>query len=226
MGNPASAGTVCSSRSADAPPRVILPLCPFPPIGWWRAALSDGAVLDAGEHYQKRSFRNRLVLMASNGVQTLTMPVERRGGVPRPQDEVALAPGSDSSKLWRAVITAYGSAPFFEEMAPELEALFLDGPETLGAWNRKSLVWASGWLGISVPKEDATASQDLLDHEANLMEWCDSGAGSAGWPHIWDDRRLDIPYHRLSCLDVLLHCGPEARGWINPLPPSGSPHRG
>lgn len=226
MESPASAGTACSSLFADAPPRVTLPLCPFPPIGWWRAALSDGAVLDAGEHYQKRSFRNRLVLMASNGVQTLTMPVERRGGVPRPQDEVALAPGSDSSKLWRAVITAYGSAPFFEEMAPELEALFLDGPETLGAWNRKSLVWASGWLGISVPKEDATASQDLLDHEANLMEWCDSGAGSAGWPHIWDDRRLDIPYHRLSCLDVLLHCGPEARGWINPLPPSGSPHRG
>lgn len=226
MESPASAGTACSSRFADAPSRVTLPLCPFPPIGWWRAALSDGAVLDAGEHYQKRSFRNRLVLMASNGVQTLTMPVERRGGVPRPQDEVALAPGSDSSKLWRAVITAYGSAPFFEEMAPELEALFLDGPETLGAWNRKSLVWASGWLGISVPKEDATASQDLLDHEANLMEWCDSGAGSAGWPHIWDDRRLDIPYHRLSCLDVLLHCGPEARGWITPLPPSGSPHRG
>ena len=225
MESPASAGTACLSRFVDSV-RVILPLCPFPPIGWWRAALSDGAVLDAGEHYQKRSFRNRLVLMASNGVQTLTMPVERRGGVPRPQDEVALAPGSDSSKLWRAVITAYGSAPFFEEMAPELEALFLDGPDTLGAWNRKSLVWASGWLGISVPKEDATASQDLLDHEANLMEWCDSGAGSAGWPHIWDDRRLDIPYHRLSCLDVLLHCGPEARGWVNPRPPSGSPRRG
>ena len=81
MESPASAGTACSSRFVDSV-RVILPLCPFPPIRWWRAALSDGAVLDAGEHYQKRSFRNRMVLMTANGVQTLTMPVERRGGLP------------------------------------------------------------------------------------------------------------------------------------------------
>ena len=225
MESPASAGTACLSRFVD-PVRVILPLCPFPPIGWWRAALSDGAVLDTGEHYQKRSFRNRLVLMTSNGVQILTVPVERRGGLPRPQDEFALAPGSDPSKLWRAVVTAYGSAPFFEEMAPELEALFLDGPDTLGSWNRKSLKWASEWLGIPVPKEAAIASQGLLDHEANLTEWCDSGVGSNGWPHIWEDRGLDIPHHRLSCLDVLFHCGPEARRWVNPLLPSGFPRRG
>jgi len=205
---------------------VILPLCPFPPIGWWRAALSDGALLDAGEHYQKRSFRNRMVLMTSNGVQTLTVPVERRGGVPRAQDDVALALVADRGKLWRAVTTAYGSAPFFEEMAPDLESLFLAGPDTLGSWNRKSLEWSSGWMGIPVPEEVTTASQGLVDHEANLMAWSDSEAGMARWPHIWDDRGLDIPHHRLSCLDVLLHCGPEARGWINPLPPSGSPRRG
>ena len=116
--------------------------------------------------------------------------------------------------------------PFFEEMAPELEALFLDGPDTLGAWNRNSLEWSSEWLGIPVPKEAAIAPQGLLDHEANLTEWCDSGVGSNGWPHIWEDRGLDIPHHRLSCLDVLFHCGPEARRWINPLPPSGFPRRG
>lgn len=225
MGSLVSAGTACSSRFVDSV-HVILPLCPFPPVGWWRAALSDGALLDAGEHYQKRSFRNRMVLMTSNGVQTLTVPVERRGGVPRAQDEVALALRADRGKLWRAVITAYGSAPFFEEMAPDLESLFLSGPDTLGSWNRKSLEWSSGWMGIPVPEEVTTASQGLVDHEANFMAWSDSEAGITRWPHIWDDRGWDIPHHRLSCLDVLLHCGPEARGRVNPLPPNGSPRRG
>ena len=219
--NPASVGTACSNPFAD-PLEVLLPLCPFPPLGWWCAALEPGARLDASEHYQKRSFRNRIGLMTANGPQTLTVPVERRGGEPRPQDSIRRSDGMAGVKLWRAVGTAYGSAPFFEELAPEIESMFLDGAQSLGGWNRAAMAWASSWLGVAVPPDSAGVEIALPDHRGSMDRWASEWVeGHAGWPHIWSDRVVDIPYGTLSCLDVILHCGPAARDWVTPLPSSG-----
>ena len=205
------------------PPR--LPLRPFPPLVWWGAALEGSATLDVHEHYQKRSFRNRYWIMTSNGPESCSVPVERRGGIPRPQDQIFRAAGDADRKAWQAVRSAYGRSPFFEEMAPELEALFLEGGATLGEWNRATLEWASGWLDIPVPR-DAHPPWEPFDaavvQEGDGME----DARVPRWAHIWEGRHHDIPYQRLGILDALLHLGPAARGLINPIPPSGFRHPG
>ena len=194
-----------------------MPLCPFPPLYWWSEAAASSARLHVSEHYQKRSFRNRFSLMTANGPQSLTLPVERRAGRPRPQEETMRSPG-DELKLWRAVRTAYGAAPFFEELAPELEVLFLDGPRSLGAWNQAALAWASGWLGVSVPRHQTEPVEVVPNHMENMERWSMAWADShIGWVHIWSDRGLEIPFAKLSCLDAVLHCGPEAKRWISPL---------
>ena len=168
------------------------------------------------EHYQKRSFRNRVGLMTANGWQSLTVPVERRAGRPRPQEDTLRSQGGEV-KLWRAIRTAYGAAPFFDELAPELEALFLDGPQSLGAWNRASLEWASVWLGVSVPSHPIQSMWSVPDHEKDMERWVlDWAEHFNGWAHVWSDRGLEIPFAKLSCLDVILHCGPEARDWVSP----------
>ena len=205
------------------PPR--LPLRPFPPLVWWGAALEGSATLDVHEHYQKRSFRNRYWIMTSNGPESCSVPVERRGGIPRPQDQIFRAAGDADRKAWQAVRSAYGRSPFFEEMAPELEALFLEGGATLGEWNRATVEWASGWLDIPVPR-DAHPPWEPFDaavvQEGDGME----DARVPRWAHIWEGRHHDIPYQRLGILDALLHLGPAARGLINPIPPSGFRHPG
>ena len=155
--------------------------------------------------------------MTANGLQSLTLPVERRAGRPRPQVETMRSPG-DEVKLWRAIKTAYGAAPFFDELAPELEALFLDGPQSLGSWNQTALAWASDWLGVSVPPPITAPITSVPNHAENMERWIlawDQNHG--GWAHIWSDRGLEIPYARLSCLDAVLHCGPEAKRWVSPL---------
>ena len=205
------------------PPR--LPLCPFPPLVWWGAALEGSAVLDVHEHYQKRSFRNRYWIMTSNGPESCSVPVERRGGIPRPQDQTLRVTGDAERKAWQAVRSAYGRTPFFEEMAPELESLFLEGGATLGEWNRATMQWASGWLDIPVPRDadppwepfDAAAVQEVDGMEETQAR---------RWSHVWEGRHHDIPYQRLGILDALLHLGPAARGLINPIPPSGFRHPG
>lgn len=203
-----------------------LPLCPFPPIPWWAAAQSEGVRLDAGEHYQKRSFRNRFEVMTANGPQWCTIPVERRGGRPRPQDQTRRVGGEEDRKLWQAIRTAYGRTPFFEEMSEGLASLFLEGARDLGGWNRDTIRWAASWLELEVPT-DADDGHGPVDHAANMVRFsADSGRSQVGWPHVWADRSGGIPFLRLGILDALLHLGPEARRLITPIPWSGSQHPG
>ena len=178
--------------------------------------------MDVGEHYPKRTFRNRMVLATANGAAQLTIPVERRGGVPRSQAETRLV-RADAEKRWRAVRTAYGAAPFFEEMAPELGALFLEGPATLGEWNVATLAWAAEWLGVGLPAphEGAGFNRSAFSHEAQDRHW-QSWADQAlrPWPHVWADR-VDLKWSSLSVLDLVLHCGPASAAWVSPIPQSG-----
>ena len=202
-----------------------LPLCPFPPLVWWGAAREGSFTLDVHEHYQKRSFRNRYWIMTSNGPECCSVPVERRGGTPRPQDQTLRVTGDADRKAWQAIRSAYGRSPFFEEMAPELESLFLEGSASLGEWNRATLRWASGWLDIPVPNDASPPWQPM---DATVGQEGD-GLGeslSPRWAHIWKGRHHDIPFEKLGILDALLHLGPEARKLIQPIPPSGFRHPG
>ena len=207
---------------------LLLPLCPFGTPAWWSVAQQPEARLDAGEHYPKRTFRNRIALHGPNGPEQLTVGVKRRGSVPKPQDETVRVTGDAGRKMWRAIRTTYGSAPYFEEMAEELEPLILNGPETLGAWNRATLDWAAQWLGASVPPDAPLDGVDRfgVQHERSLTDWSTAWMAIARpWPHIWQDR-MTPHFSGLSVLDLILHCGPESRQWIIPLTPSESPHRG
>ena len=128
----------------------------------------------------------------------MTIPVERRGGRPRAQDETNRMGGDHDRKAWQAIKTAYGRAPFFEEMEDELRGLFEDGPGTLGAWNRASIVWASSWLDIPVPT-DVSAAEYPDTESVDLPSLVASFAAgrSCNWSHVWQDRQRSIPFESL-----------------------------
>ena len=185
--------------------------------------MSGQVKLDGLEHYPKRTFRNRYTLMQSTGPLEMTVPVERRGGRPRPQDDTRRITGDDDRKAWQALKTAYGRAPFFEEMESELHSLYQDGPEMLGGWNRATIQWASSWLGITIPG-DVTA-QEYSNTEAALVSpmWPSALNQTCTWTHVWQDRNAEIPFERLGILDLLLHLGPESALMIKPILPSEFP---
>ncbi|MCH1581726.1 MAG: WbqC family protein [Flavobacteriales bacterium] len=207
--------------------QTLLPLCPFPPLPWWGAVLSGDVMLDGLEHYPKRTFRNRYHIMQSTGVVCQTVPVERRGGRPRPQDDTMRITGEPDRKAWQAVKTAYGRTPYFEEMSGELEDLFRNGPASLGGWNRATMAWAGSWLGIAVPL-DATPDQRRVSPPCSMMNLMASAVVHMRprWPHVWQDRQPHIPYENLGILDLLLHLGPEAAGLITPTSPNAPQHPG
>ncbi|GAB4053702.1 WbqC family protein [Spirosoma litoris] len=83
-----------------------------------------GVQIEAYEHYQKQSFRNRCYVLTSNKVDALTVPVQQ-GTHHQPIRELRVANDQNwQIHHWRCLKAAYGKAPFFEYYAPYLEPVY------------------------------------------------------------------------------------------------------
>ncbi len=103
----------------------ILPSTYLPSIEHFRAIVSGEYIIDLGEHYIKRSERNRAEIMTANGVMQLTVNIERANRPRTPMSQIKI----DYSKRWQhqhwvAILSAYKSSPFFDYYADALQPLF------------------------------------------------------------------------------------------------------
>ena len=80
--------------------------------------------LEAHEHYQKQSYRNRCYVLTANKVDALTVPVQQGTHHQSIRDLRIDSTQSWQMHHWRCLRTAYGKAPFFEYYAPDLELVY------------------------------------------------------------------------------------------------------
>ncbi len=79
--------------------------------------------LEAHEHYQKQSYRNRCYVRSAHQVDTLTVPVRKE--THQPIRDLRIDNDQPwQNHHWRCLRAAYGKAPFFEYYAPELEPVY------------------------------------------------------------------------------------------------------
>lgn len=196
----------------------VLPVAPFPPLHWWKLA-AEGAVVDGAELFVKQSERSRMRLASIRGATTMVWNVAQ-SGVPLRTGGMRLSDHAPARTRWRMLETDYGSAPFFEHIAPELEALFLDPPATLGELAAWSWRWVSDWTGWRVPDvvdgmvwdaERAAAGRDLRDRHALRGR----GWQFAEYPQVFSPSTGFVA--RCSVLDALMHLGPELGGRLDAL---------
>ena len=80
--------------------------------------------LEAQEHYQKQSYRNRCYVQTANKVDVLTVPVQQ-GTNHQPIRDLRVANDQSwQSHHWRCMQAAYGKAPFFEYFVPDFEPIY------------------------------------------------------------------------------------------------------
>lgn len=116
----------------------ILPLAYLGSLEWWRAALSEEAVIDVGEHFVKQSARSRCEIATASGRMTLSANVVKASSIhKRTVKDMRL----DYSKRWQhqhavAIRSAYKSSPYYDYYAHLLEPLFERRYEFLYDMNR------------------------------------------------------------------------------------------
>lgn len=134
---------------------VLLSTAYFPPIEWMAYAVqSNGVMLEANEHFQKQSYRSRMHIAGPNGIQRLSVPVERKS---KEIKSIRISYSENWSKDHiKAIESAYANAPYFEVLYPDIKTLLNQRFVTLWELNAASIALFSQWLEIDLLKQETS----------------------------------------------------------------------
>ena len=94
------------------------------PVQWYQKLHRAKSVqIEQWENFSKQTYRNRCLIATTNGVQTLTVPVEH-GDSLLIKDIRISDHGNWRHLHWNALKSAYGESPFFEYYQDDIRPFF------------------------------------------------------------------------------------------------------
>ena len=138
----------------------ILPAAYLPSIEYFAALLRGDCIVDLGEHFIKRSERNRARILATDGVMELTVHVRNANRPRQPVRDVRI----DYSKRWQhqhwgALVASYKASPFFDHYAARFEPFYRREFEFLADYDLRLLEMLCDAARIPMP----TVSERYVD---------------------------------------------------------------
>lgn len=97
----------------------------FPVIDWFKLSTRSSDInIEQYETFQKMSFRNRCMILGSNGVINLTVPIEN-GRESRAMIRDIKVDNSQpwQKQHWRSILSSYSRSPFFEHYSEGVNKL-------------------------------------------------------------------------------------------------------
>ena len=103
----------------------ILPAAYLPSVAYFAELLRGNCIIDLGEHFIKRSERNRARILATDGVMELTVQVCHADRPRQPMRDMRL----DYSKRWQhqhwgALVASYKGSPYFDFYVERFEPFY------------------------------------------------------------------------------------------------------
>lgn len=187
---------------------MILATAYFPPIEFF-ACLAENSVvyLEAHEHYQKQSWRNRCRILSANGPLDLRVPVLHSADLfHTPVKDVEV----EYSTPWvaqteYAIESAYFSSPFFVYYKDELFSILDSHPSTLWELNSRIIDFFCRKIGME-PQIMPTDHYMGELHDIHPKRRS-SYVGKEYW-QVFKDKFGFVP--GLSIMDLLFNEGPES----------------
>lgn len=98
----------------------------FPPVQWMQKLHRYGKItVETHDNFTKQTYRNRCLIATANGVQALTVPIERYEGTKCPMRDIRISDhGSWRHLHWNALVSAYGESPFFIYYEDDIRPFF------------------------------------------------------------------------------------------------------
>lgn len=190
---------------------VILPSAYMPSVEYVARLLRQECMVDLGEHYVKRSQRNRAHILSANGVMPLTVHVENANRSRQRMRDVKI----DYSKRWQhqhwvSILSAYKSSPYFDHYASVIEPFYRREWRFLVDYNMDYLHTLLRLLGA---KCDVTVSENYIEAAAEDLDLRprqkeDSTFVAEPYYQVFSERMPFEP--NLSVLDLLMCEGPSA----------------
>ena len=189
----------------------ILPVAYMPSVEYVARLLREESVVHVGEHYIKRSQRNRAQILSANGVMSLTVNVENAN---RPR-QIITDVRIDYSKRWQhqhwvSIMSAYKSSPYFDHYAHLLEPFYKREWRYLVDYNMEYLSTLLRLLGVEDKVNISEKYVAAREGDVDLRPKHNEGSTFVAEPYfqVFSDRMPFVA--NLSILDLLLCEGPQA----------------
>lgn len=188
----------------------ILPAAYLPSVEYFWHLAQGGCVVDLGEHFVKRSERNRARILATDGAMELTAHV-RHADLPRqPMRDMRL----DYSKRWQhqhwgALTASYKSSPYFDHYARRFEPFYRREYAFLADYDLQLTELLCSLAHIPMP-EVSERYVEAAPGDRDLRPKRREGPAFAAEPYVqvFSDR---MPFEaNLSFADLLFAEGPAA----------------
>lgn len=193
----------------------------FGNLAYWTSILaSSEVILEGHEHYQKRSFRNKMEIASSTGVATLSIPLLKGKHQQQPIQEVSIAYHDPwPQRHVKTLETCYQGAPYYGHYRKEVEALIMNGKPRLWEFNRQIFTWIVNQIGlnavIKVTMDYKQKTEPEISDLRNLIRPKKPVPQFEPWPYAQVfENRLGFT-ENLSILDLLFCYGPHSVHILN-----------
>ena len=108
---------------------VILASTYFGPVQWYQKLnRAESILIEQYDSYRKQTYRNRCLIAGPNGVEALTIPVERPHDTPlhhTPMKEMRISDHGNWRHIhWNALVAAYSDSAFFDYYADDIRPFY------------------------------------------------------------------------------------------------------
>lgn len=192
----------------------------FPPISYFsEIKKADRFIIEKHENYCRQSYRNRCKVLSSNGILTLSVPVQKGKDIKEKITDVKI----DYSTDWQrqhiyAIVSAYGKSPFFTYYSGLILEPIREKQEYLFELNEIMLKAILEMIGL---KKDFSYSDSFQKDLVGIYDFRNLihpkrkdilSSNTKSYIQTFSDRFSFIP--DLSILDLIFNTGPEAKNYI------------
>jgi hypothetical protein len=200
------------------PGNVLLSTAYLPPVEYFaRMVNAEVVFVEKEENYIKQSYRNRCYLLSASGLQSLTVPVYRGSIHKTSVKDIRI----DYSKRWQqvhlgALVSAYGSSPFFLYYYETIEKIILRKHEFLLDLNMELLMSINKMVNLETEIKFTTEYMPETGAE-NDFRYRISPKKKSDYKAKPYTRVFSLKegfYWKLSIVDLLFNMGPETISFL------------
>ena len=203
--------------------KVILSSAYLGPVQYFTKLIQYGEVwIELREHFLKQSYRNRCTILTANGLQNLSIPVTEGSNSKRKIGEVTISYDHPWQKLhWKAILSAYNNAPFFEYYADSFARFYHEKKWTfLTDFNNEIQSVVLKELNLKCPVKQTTSFVANIDLPSDTDDFrntihpkahrriADESFAAQTYMQVFQEKFGFTP--NLSIIDLLFNEGPMA----------------
>jgi hypothetical protein len=193
--------------------KLLLSTAYFPPACYFRLIRDAEIVfIEREENYHKQTYRNRCMILASNGVHSLSVPVTKGDRLKAPVKDIRI----DYSKRWqqvhiRAFTSAYGRSPYFLYYSENIFSILQKNQHFLIDLNHELLLECLALLDINkcinYTSSYEPAGLQTGDYRYSISPKKEQVISSKPYIQVFGESGF-VP--GLSIIDLIFNLGPDA----------------